>query len=183
MSRNSGSGNGQSDTPRINKQEDCMFRITLKALMICLGFSFFLEFMPCSFDAKAAEIPAPKNTYQTSMGKGLAESLGVPVLRGDLWLKMTHDERVAFIWGFGHVVSIEQYLMEKYPELQRDSFVAKVMEGMANTPMNEVVSRVDEYYESNPNESDKPVMSVLWDTMIRPNIQTGIAGRPLRNRP
>jgi hypothetical protein len=49
--------------------------------------------------------------------------------------------------------------------------------------MNEVVARVDRYYEMHPNEIDKPVTSVLWDTMIRPNIKTGIAGHPLKNKP
>jgi hypothetical protein len=164
------------------QEENCMFKKTLKVVVIFFAVSFLLEFMPYSFDVMAAEILPQQNTYQTSIGKGLDQSLGVEVLRGDLWIKMMPDEKVAFIWGFGHVVAIEQFLMEKYPELQRDSFVAKVIEGMANTPMSEVVIRVDNYYETSPNDIDKPVTSVLWDTMIRPNIKTGIAGQPLKNR-
>ena len=81
----------------------------------------------------------------------------MPILSGDLWQKMTHDSKVAFIWGFGHVVSIELYLMAKYPELKRDSLVPKVVEGMANIPMNEVVARVDKYYEMHPDQIKKPV--------------------------
>jgi len=68
---------------------------------------------------------------------------------------MTRDSKVAFIWGFGHVVSIEYYLMEKYPELKRDSSVSKVVEGMADTPMNEVVARVDRYYDMHPDQIEK----------------------------
>ena len=33
-----------------------------------------------------------------------------------------------------------------------------------------------------PEDIDKPVTSVLWDTMIKPNIKTGIAGRPLKTQ-
>lgn len=160
-----------------------MFMKKLKVVMICFAVAFLLGFMAHSFNVLAEEKSPEQKAARKAIEKGLDESLGMPVLKGDLWQKMTHDAKVAFIWGFGHVVSIEQYLMEKYPELKRDSFVAKVVEGMANTPMNEVVARVDRYYEMHPNEIDKPVTSVLWDTMIRPNIKTGIAGHPLKNKP
>ena len=152
-------------------------------LRICLAVVFLLGFIACSFHAMAAEKTLEQKEGRKGLQKGLEDSLGMPVLKGDLWQKMDHDSKVAFIWGFGHVVSIEYYLMGKFPELKRDSFVAKVVEGMANTPMNEVVDRVDRYYVMHPDEIEKPVTSVLWDTMIKPNIKTGIAGRPLDKRP
>jgi hypothetical protein len=104
----------------------------------------------------------------------------MPVLKGDTWQKMTHDSKVAFIWGFGHVVSIEQDFMEKFPELKRDSFVAKVAEGMADMPIAQVVAQVDAYFTANPGKGATPVTNVIWDLMIKPNIKTGIAGRPLK---
>lgn len=116
---------------------------------------------------------------QKALNEGLEETLGMPVLKGDVWQKMTHDSKIAFIWGFGHVVSIEQHLMEKFPELNRDSFVSKVVEGMADIPMETVIARVDEYYQANPQKIETPVTNVIWDLMIKPNIKTGIAGRPL----
>jgi len=152
-------------------------------LNCCLFIVPLLAFMACSFDVLAAEITPEQKAGRKAVEKGLEDSLGMPILKGDLWQKMTHDSKVAFVWGFGHVVSIEFYLMEKYPELKRDSFVPKVVEGMANTPMNEVVARVDRFYELHPDQIEKPVTSVLWDEMIKPNIKTGIAGRPLDKKP
>jgi hypothetical protein len=101
------------------------------------------------------------------------------VLTGDLWVKMTNDSKVAFIWGAGQVVDIEQELMEKYPELKRDSFVTKVVEGMSDIPINDIIATIDAYYTDNPGSLHMPVMAVIWDTMIKPNIRTGIAGQPL----
>ena len=49
--------------------------------------------------------------------------------------------------------------------------------------MNEVVARVDQYYRENPNKIKDPVTNVIWDTMIKPNIKTGIAGHPLKKTP
>jgi hypothetical protein len=149
---------------------------------ICLAILSLLGFTGYSFVVMAEEISPQQQIDRKAVEKGLDESLGMPVLKGDLWKKMTHDEKVAFIWGFGHVVSIEYYLMEKFPELKRDSFVAKAVVGMDNTPMNEVVARVDRYYDMHPEDFEKPVTSVLWDTMIRPNIKTGIAGQPLKSQ-
>ena len=152
-------------------------------LRICCAVVFLIGFIACSFNVLAAEKSPEQKADRKGVEQGLEDSLGMPVLKGDLWQKMTHDSKVAFIWGFGHVVSIEHYLMEKFPELKRDSFVSKVVEGMANTPMNEVVDRVDRYYVMHPDQIEKPVTNVLWDTMIRPNIKTGIAGRPFDKRP
>jgi len=149
-------------------------------LRICFTAIFLFWFMACSFNVLAVEKSPEQKADRKGLEQGLEDSLGMPVLKGDLWQKMTHDSKVAFIWGFGHVVSIEYYMMEKFPELRRDSYVAKVVEGMADTPMNEVVDRVDRYYVMHSDQIDKPVTNVLWDTMIKPNIKTGIAGRQIR---
>jgi hypothetical protein len=155
----------------------------LKVAGIYLVAALFVGFTACSFEALAAEKSPQQKADHKAIAKGLQDSLGVPILTGDLWQKMDNDSKVAFIWGFGHVVTIEHHLMAKYPELKRDSFVPKVVEGMANIPMNEVVARVDKYYSANPDQIMEPVTRVIWTTMIRPNVKTGIAGRPLPKTP
>lgn len=155
----------------------------LKMVEIYLVIALFVGFIACSSDVLAGEKSPEQKADRKAIEKGLQDSLGVPILTGDLWQKMTDDSKVAFIWGFGYVVTIEQHLMDKYPELKRDSFVSKVVEGMADIPMNEVIARVDQYYSENPAEIKEPVIKAIWDTMIKPNIKTGIAGRPLTKSP
>ena len=84
----------------------------------------------------------------------------MPLLRGDMWIKMDPNSKVAFVWGAGHVVTIEEVIMQKYPELQRDSFVMKVVEARTDNPMkmNDVVAVVDKFYLENPDKLDTPVM-------------------------
>ncbi len=101
------------------------------------------------------------------------------LLKGDLWQQMTLNSKVAFVWGMGHVVEIEKELMHRFPRLKRDSFVLKVLEGMADVPMSTVVTEVDAFYQANPDKLSTPVVQVIWDQLIKPNIKTGIAGRPL----
>jgi hypothetical protein len=46
-------------------------------------------------------------------------------------------------------------------------------------PMNDIVPKIDNFYKTNPDKLNMSVTGVLWDIMIKPNIKTGIAGRPL----
>ena len=104
----------------------------------------------------------------------------MPVLKGNQWMAMDENAKVAFIWGAGHVVVIEEVIMEKYPDQKRDTFVTKVVEASKNSPMTmtQVAAMVDKFYEDNPDKMDEPVMAVIWDTIIKPNIKTGIGGKP-----
>ena len=105
----------------------------------------------------------------------------MPVLKGDQWLTMDENAKVAFIWGAGHVVTIEEVIMEKYPDQKRDTFVTKVVEASTNSPMtmSQVAAMIDKFYQDNPDKTDTPVMMVIWDTMVKPNIKSGIAGKQL----
>ena len=69
----------------------------------------------------------------------------MPVLKGDQWLTMDENSKVAFVWGAGHVVTIEEVIMEKYPDQQRDTFVTKIVEAASNSPMtmSQVVAMVE----------------------------------------
>ena len=111
----------------------------------------------------------------------------MPLLKGVQWQQMKPDSKVAFIWGAAHVILIELVLMEEIPELRRDSFVTKVREARDERvrtgkimKINEVVSAIDQYYKDHPDKLEVPVMKVIWDLLIKPNLKTGIAGRPLK---
>ena len=151
-----------------------------KLVRVCFAVVLLFGCMVWPFDVQTEDKSPEHKADRKDIENKLEETMGMPVLKGNVWQKMTQDSKVAFIWGFGHVVAIEQHLAEKYPELKIDGFAAKVVEGMAGTPMMEVVARIDKYYEVNPDQIEMPVMSVLWATSIRPYIKTGIGGRPLK---
>jgi len=108
------------------------------------------------------------------------EEIKAPLLTGKTWVEMSQDQKSAYIWGVGDIIDLEQEIMEIYPELKRDSFVTKAVEGIGDVKISDIVSTVDSYYQGNPDKIELSVIRVVWDTMIRPNIKTGIAGRPLR---
>ena len=78
-----------------------------------------------------AEEPAAQN-----QGGTISEAVEreMPVLKGDTWMVMDENAKIAFIWGVGHVVTIEQVIMERYPDQKRDTFVMKVVEASNASP-------------------------------------------------
>lgn len=146
-----------------------------RAGLIKLGcmFLFFIGFAAWTMDATGQE----KNDFEKYM----------PLCRGTHWQRAKSDAKVAFIWGAAHVVLIENILMEEVPELKRENFSAKVVEARlarvsagTEITINEIVQMIDQFYKDHPDQLETPVMKVLWDIGIKPNLKTGIAGRPLK---
>ena len=111
----------------------------------------------------------------------------MPLCKGVQWQKMDANAKVAFIWGAAHVILIENVLMQEIPELRRENFSAKVVEARrarvsAGTAMtiNQMISAIDQYYKEHPDQLEVPVMRVIWDVGVKPNLKTGIAGAPLK---
>lgn len=99
----------------------------------------------------------------------------MPVLKGETWVKMTDDEKISFIWGAGHIVSIQEVLARTNPELKKSNhFVNKIVEAHNNKPMtmSEVAKFVDDYYKANPDKLDKPVIEVIWYGTVVPRTET-----------
>lgn len=119
----------------------------------------------------------PTTTVQSTAD--LRETM--PVLTGDQWQRMDQDSKLAFIWGVGHVVTIEEHVVQRHPELKREDFVAKLAEGLRGIPMNNIVQTVDNYYQANPQDRDLPVMRVVWRQMVKPKLKSGIGNAPLKD--
>ena len=109
-----------------------------------------------------------------------AEEIKAPLLTGLTWVTMSQDQKAAYIWGAGDIIDLEQEIMEIYPELKRESFVTKAVEGIGDVQINDIVLNVDTFYKEHPDKANLSVIRVIWDTMIKPNLKTGIAGKPLQ---
>ena len=104
----------------------------------------------------------------------------VPVLKGDLWTTASQDSKVAYVWGVCSMIEVERIAMTRIPGLKVRNVSAVAAEGLQNVPMNDIVRSVDDYYKANPGNLDVPVLQVIWDTMVKPKVKTGVAGRPLQ---
>ena len=145
-------------------------KIHKKVSRFCCLLSFLAIFAGVGF-AFAADEKTP-----TDLSKELKE---MPVLTGEEWQTLQPDTKIAFIWGIGHVVTIEENVIQRHPELRRQGFTAKLAEGLRGVPMNTIIQDIDAYYQKNPGDLDLPVMRVIWSQLVKPKLKTGIADRPL----
>lgn len=132
------------------------------AVLVSTGFAF------------AADEKTP-----TDLSRELKE---MPVLTGDEWQTLRPDTKIAFIWGIGHVVTIEEHVIQRHPELAHQGFPAKLAEGLRGVPMNTIIQTIDSYYQKNPDDLDLPVMRVIWSQLVKPKLKTGIADRPFTDQ-
>ena len=126
--------------------------------------------------AGVASVRADEEKTPSDLTKELKE---MPVLTGEQWQTLQPDTKIAFIWGVGHVVTIEEHVIQRHPELKRQGFAAKLAEGLRGVPMNTIIQEVDAYYQNNPDDLDLPVMRVIWVQLVKPKLKTGIADQPL----
>ncbi len=126
-------------------------------------------------------VPGFSVSAEESIGPETAANLKeMPLLKGDVWQKMTQDEKVAFVWGMGHVATMERAAVDQYPELKQESFAAKLCLGIAGMPMNRIVNAVDTYYKENPGQTADPVIKVIWDKLVQPKLTAGSATLPVK---
>ena len=154
-----------------------------RLIQICILLSLSMGFVFWTIQASGQGVKDAASLEQ-DMDKYM------PILRGDQWLKLDPNSKVAFIWGAAHVVLVELILMEEFPQLKVENFSAKVHESRtarqkAGTPLskmtiNEAIRQIDEFYKNNPGKRDVSVMRVIWDVGIKPHVKTNIAGRPLK---
>jgi hypothetical protein len=145
-------------------------------VMMCMGITGFVL---CGARAETEQQKQQRGQIRENLQKQLDE-MGMKVLTGSVWQKSTQGEKLSFVWGFCHAVAIEHALMQQIPALKAENFSAKVVEGMIGVKMDDVVRTVDEYYVANPSKLEMPVVRVIWDTLIKPKLKAGIAGRPLQ---
>lgn len=133
--------------------------------------------------AEAAEQKQERQELKQEVKKEVKqqmEEMGMQLLTGDIWQQALPDDKVAFVWGVCHVITLENALMKKLPSLKVDNFSAKAAEGLAGLKINDIVKAVDDYYVANPTKLETPVVKVLWEKLIVPKLKTGITGYPLQ---
>jgi hypothetical protein len=100
-----------------------------------------------------------------AVGQRMEQRTSMPVLKGNVWKAMSADEKIAFLWGSAHIIAIERELAGRFPELDQDDFSKKVAEGMPKMGMYELAAKVDQYYGSHPEQTDTPVLAVIWQLL------------------
>jgi hypothetical protein len=93
----------------------------------------------------------------------------MPEITGSVWMKSSHQEKLAFLVGASSVVAIEHHI-----DLKKADDPSKFTEGWVmafkDKKWTEIVDKIDAYFAANPDKGDKLVMDVVWNELILPTM-------------
>jgi len=93
-----------------------------------------------------------------------------PDVDGYVWMKSTDPEKKAFLFGAGTAIALEYQMRTKRTE-EPSKFIKGWIEVFDNMSWAEMASKLDTYYESNPDKESRLVFDVLWHEVIKPNLK------------
>ena len=93
-----------------------------------------------------------------------------PDVDGFVWMKSTDAEKKAFLFGAGTAIALEYQMRAKRAE-EPSKFIKGWIEAFDNMSWAEMASKLDAFYESNPDKENRLVFDVLWHEMIKPNLK------------
>jgi hypothetical protein len=103
-------------------------------------------------------------------GIGAAEPSS-QLLTGELWQQMSADTKVAYVWGIGNLVEFERAIMVAPPAESR-SFFPLLIKGLSGKPINDIVRQIDAYYQTHPDQLQRPVVDAMFQAVVLPTVKT-----------
>ncbi|QLA15400.1 hypothetical protein [Desulfolutivibrio sulfoxidireducens] len=94
----------------------------------------------------------------------------VPEITGEVWIKSSQPEKLAFLVGAGSVVAIEHHIDLKEAD-DPSRFTQGWVEAFKDKKWAEIAKQIDDYFAANPDKTDRLVVEVIWRELIAPNMK------------
>ena len=90
---------------------------------------------------------------------------------GEHWVKSSLEQKRAFIFGIGNVLELEEAMAgDEYESLRGRSIVPVLLEGLSGTSVESIVTQLDKFYAGHPDQTNRPVIGVLYLELALPNL-------------
>ena len=104
-----------------------------------------------------------------------AEQKGDPdlvIVTGVHWTTASRDEKVAYLFGIGNILEVEQAMQGKHPSknIRNNSIVPVLIKGLSGLSTNKVREMLDQWYKKRPDQLKRSVIEVLYTEFALPNI-------------
>jgi hypothetical protein len=89
------------------------------------------------------------------------------IVDGDMWLTSAPEVKKAFLVGAANMIALERAYAEKNgtPQPAVGAMARKAIEHMT---LDQIIDRITNWYEENPDRHEMPVMGVIWFDLIKP---------------
>lgn len=95
-----------------------------------------------------------------------------PIVSGKLWGESSTVEKKSYLLGAGNFISLEYEYQSraKTPPTPKQSSVPDFFLHTDHVTLDGAIQAVDDWYKNNPDKMATPVLTVLWDTLVEPNL-------------
>jgi hypothetical protein len=95
----------------------------------------------------------------------------VPFVDGTSWKKSAPVLKRAYLIGLSNLMSAEYaYQKEFGPPPDMQTSIQRLYEEIDEVTLDGAIDRIDQWYESHPDQLDMTVIEVIWLDMVRPNL-------------
>lgn len=99
----------------------------------------------------------------------LAAPENMPEITGEVWMKSSQQEKLAFLIGASSVVAIEHHIDLKEAD-DPSRFTQGWVAAFKDQKWTEIAGKLDSYYAAHPDKGGQLVMEVVWKELILPNM-------------
>ncbi len=105
---------------------------------------------------------------------GEKEDPDLVIVTGEHWTTASRDEKVAYLFGIGNMLEVEQAMQGKNPakNIRNNSIVPVLIEGLSGLSTNKVREMLDQWYKKRPGQLKRSVIEVLYTEFALPNIRS-----------
>jgi len=104
-------------------------------------------------------------------GASPAAAEDVDFVAGKMWKSSRRNVKRAYLVGISNLMSAEYaYQKETGPPPDQQTTIRRLYEEIDDVTLDVAISRVDGWYEANPDKLDMTVLEVIWLDMVRPNL-------------
>jgi len=93
------------------------------------------------------------------------------IVTGVHWTTSSRDEKVAYLFGIGNMLEVEQAMQGNNPSshTRHNSIVPVMIKGLSGQSTTALREMLDQWYENNPNQLKRSVIEVLYHEFALPN--------------
>ena len=100
------------------------------------------------------------------------EDNAVPFVDGEMWEESSRLEKLSYIVGLSNLLDAEYAFQQKSgnPPTANQSIVKAMWDSIDDLSIDDAISRIDQWYENNPDDMSTVVIDVIWVDMVEPNL-------------
>lgn len=143
------------------KEEEVKNRLAI----IILALTMLFPGIPAYADGDSAQVAAD---VKDPVGK----------FTGKYWIKTPQEAKEAYLFGIESAVQIENSIKDKLSDSKSrkdrayilSPFVKGWMKAFVSTGRTQIIKEVDDWYNSHPDQLNRPVLDVIWYELVQPRL-------------